>query len=85
MAISPAYLTTPAFDVISVTKADAALPDGTCKALLIGSAGTLNVQMVGIDGVAVIRNGLPLEAGIYPFQCVQVRTGGTADNIFAIY
>jgi hypothetical protein len=83
--VTRAYLQDPASDVIPVTKADADLPDGVCKALLIGSAGTLNVQMLGIDGVAVTRASLPLEAGIYPFQCVQVRTGGTADNIHAIY
>lgn len=83
--ITLAYLTLPAWDVIPVTKADANLPDGTCKAILIGTAGTLNVEMRGIDGVPVVRNSLPLEAGLYPFQCTQIRTGGTADSIFAVY
>ena len=33
-----------ASDVIPVTKADADLPDGVAKGLLIGTAGTLNVK-----------------------------------------
>jgi hypothetical protein len=83
--VATSYLTLPAWDVIPVTKADSDLPAGTCKAILIGTSGTLNVQMRGIDGVPVIRSSLPLEAGVYPFQCIQIRTGGTADNIHAIY
>lgn len=78
------YLRDPANDVVPVTKADSDLPDGPCKAILVGVAGTLNVQTVGI-GPATIRTSIPLAAGIYPFQLNQVRLGGTADNIWAIY
>lgn len=78
------YLRDPAYDVIPVTKADVDLPNGPCKAILVGIAGTLNVQTVGI-GSATIRTSLPLAAGIYPFQLNQVRLGGTADDIWAIY
>ena len=80
-----AYLTQPAWDVIPVTKADAPLPDGTCKAILIGTAGDINITTIGIDGVNVERNSVPVEVGLYPIQCVEIRTGGTADNIHAIY
>lgn len=67
-----------------VTKADVDLPDGPCKAILVGVSGTLNVEMVG-RGSPQIRNSLPLDTGIYPLQCKQIRTGGTSDNIWAIY
>jgi hypothetical protein len=84
MTVFKEYLRDPAYDVIPVTKADADLPEGSCKAILVGQAGTLNIQTVG-RGSPEIRTSVPLAAGIYPFQCKQIRTGGTADNIWAIY
>lgn len=83
--VARVYLTDPAYDIIPVTKADAALPDGDCKAILVGVGGTLNIQTIGRDGAPVIRNSIPLEAGIHPIQCKQIRTGGTADDIWALY
>ena len=79
------YLTVPAYDVVPVTKADADLPDGPCKAILIGVAGTLNIQTVGQKNGPQDRSSIPVSTGIYPFQCKQIKTGGTADDIWALY
>lgn len=64
-----------------VTKADADLPGGICRALLVGTAGTANLQQQ--DGTT--RANVPLHAGYHPLVCKQVRTGGTAADIWAIY
>ncbi len=64
-----------------VTKADADLPDGVCRALWVGTAGTANLQQM--DGT--IRTSVPLLAGLNPFGAKQVRTGGTAVDIWALY
>jgi hypothetical protein len=64
-----------------VVKANADLPDGVCRCLLVGTAGTANLTQE--DGTEV--DGVPLVAG-YNFLVVrQVRLGGTAANIFALY
>ena len=70
-----------ASDVIPVTKADADLPDGLAKGLLIGTAGTLNVMTEAGN----IRTNLPVIAGYNDIRVKQVRTGGTATDIHALY
>jgi hypothetical protein len=72
----------PADRFVPVTKADAALPDGTCRGLLVGTAGTANLMEQ--DGVT-IRTNVPLQQGYNPLVCEQVRTGGTAADIWALY
>jgi hypothetical protein len=64
-----------------VTKADAALPDGPCRALLVGTAGTANLM----DNSNTILTAVPLQAGYNPISVQQVRTGGTATDIWALY
>ena len=64
-----------------VTKADADIPRGVCRGLLVGTAGTANLM----DGDGNIQTDVPLQAGYNPLQVRQVRTGGTADNIWALY
>jgi len=64
-----------------VTKADSDLPDGPARGLLVGTAGTANLM----DGAGEIRSGVPLQAGFNPMMVKQVRTGGTADDIWALY
>lgn len=71
----------PADMVVPVTKADAALPEGTCRSLLVGTAGTANI----VDGSGVTRTNVPLQQGYNPIVCQQVRTGGTAADIWALY
>lgn len=71
----------PAGRFVSVTKADGALPDGTCRGLLVGTAGTANLM----DASGVTRSTVPLQQGYNPLACRQVRTGGTATDIWALY
>lgn len=71
----------PADAFVLVTKADANLPGGACRSLLVGTAGTANLMQ--LDGT--IRTNVPLQAGYNPLACRQVRTGGTAADIWALY
>ena len=67
---------------VPVVKADATnLPDGAARALWVGSAGTAN--LVEVDGTQ--RADVPLKEGLFPCAVLQVETGGTADDIWAIY
>lgn len=80
----PSYsqqLSTPARAYEPVTKADANLPSGDCRAILVGAAGTLN--LMDLDGI--VRTGVPVQAGFNPIMARQIRSGGTADNVWAIY
>lgn len=81
----PAYRTADATVSASVydpvTKADADLPGGITRGLLVGSPGTANLMQP--DGT--IRTDVPLQQGYNPLQVRQVRTGGTAADIWALY
>lgn len=74
-------LDSPGAEYAPVTKANADLPGGTCRALLVGTAGTANLMQR--DGT--VRANVPLQQGYNPLVCLQVRTGGDADDIWAIY
>lgn len=67
--------------IVPVTKADSDLPGGICAGLLVGVAGTLNVM----DASGTTVTGVPVQAGYNPISVRQVRAGGTATNIFALY
>lgn len=71
----------PADDFVLVAKADADLPDGPCRGLLVGVAGTANIMTLGGD----TRTNVPLQQGYNPLVCKQVRAGGTASDIWALY
>lgn len=71
----------PADDYVPVTKADVDLPDGPCRSLFVGTAGTANLMQ--LDGT--VRTNVPLHVGTNPFVCKQVRLGGTAADIWALY
>lgn len=73
--------TEPAEVYAPVTKADSDLPGGLCRGLLVGTAGTANLGQ--LDGTT--RANVPLQQGYNPLAVKQVRTGGTADNIWALY
>jgi hypothetical protein len=73
--------TSPAYAVRAVTKADAALPNGDCRSILVGTAGTLNIM----DLSGTIVADIPVQEGYNPIGARQIRLGGTATNIFAIY
>ena len=65
-----------------VTKSDTVdLPNGVCRALWVGTAGTANI--LEPDGTE--RALFPLQAGLNPIQVSRVKLGGTADAIYALY
>lgn len=71
----------PSGKIRAVTKADSNLPDGECRALLCGTAGTVNLM----DATGVILANVPLQQGYNPLKVLQVRTSGTATDIWALY
>lgn len=66
---------------VPVTKADADLPGGICSGLLVGTAGSANIMEP--DGT--IRANVPLVVGYNPISARQIRLGGTATDIWALY
>lgn len=77
----PVGFSEPATKWVKVTKADADLPDGVCRSLWVGTAGTANLRTAEGDDAA----DFPLLQGPNPFSCKQVQTGGDADDIWAVY
>lgn len=71
----------PAGQVRPVTKADADLPHGQTRGLVAGTGGTANLM----DVTGEILVNYPLAAGYHPLKVRQVRTGGTATDIWALY
>lgn len=75
-------LSAPSPKYVPVTKSDAAdLPDGVCRALLVGTEGTANLHQP--DGT--VRENVPLQQGYNPLGARRVKLGGTADDIWALY
>ena len=72
----------PAIAIKLVTRSDTVdLPDGACRALLVGTAGT--ATLIDADGNTSVN--VPLQPGFNPLSVTRVKTGGTADNIWALY
>lgn len=71
----------PADSWVKLTKANSDLAGGVCRGLLVGTAGTANLR----DGADVDTADVPLQQGYNPLKVKQLRTGGTADNIWALY
>lgn len=77
-----AGLSSPARALSPITKDDGAdLPDGTCRALLVGSGGTANI----VDAAGNDLANVPLQTGFNPLRVARVKTGGSASDIWAIY
>lgn len=75
-------LISPAERLEPVTKHDTnELTAGTCKALLVGTAGTANL----VDAYGSTRTNVPLKEGYNPIRVKIIKTGGTADDIWALY
>ena len=75
-------LSAPASKVVPITPDDDVdLPDGVCRALLVGTAGTATL----IDASGAERTGVPLQRGYNPIGVARVKTGGTAANLWALY
>ncbi len=72
----------PAAQLFPVTKSDTAdLPNGVCRAVLVGTAGSANLM----DASGNLASGVPLQQGYNPIGVRRLMTGGTADNVWAIY
>ncbi|NJM33988.1 MAG: hypothetical protein HC850_03940 [Rhodomicrobium sp.] len=75
-------LNAPASRIVPITPDDDSdLPEGTCRALLVGTAGTATL----IDASGTERTGVPLQQGFNPIGVRRVKTGGTATNLWALY
>lgn len=68
-------------EFVPVTKADSNLAGGITRGLLVGTAGTANLM----DETGTVRTDVPLQAGYNSLHVLQVRTGGTASDIWALY
>lgn len=73
--------TTPSRRLVPVTLADSDLPEGTCRGLMVDTAGTLNLM----DAEGNIRAAVKVQKGFNPIAVRQCRTGGTAQDIWAVY
>lgn len=71
----------PGRTMVKVTKAVEDLPNGTCRALWVGTEGTANL----VDADGNICSDFPLVTGLNPISVRRVATGGSADDIWAIY
>jgi len=78
-----AGLDSPASRIAPVTPSDDTdLPDGVCRALLVGAAGAATV----IDATGAERAAVPLQAGYNPLRVARVMaTGLAASDIWALY
>jgi hypothetical protein len=75
-------LNAPAAKVVPIVPDDDTdLPDGVCRALLVGTSGTANL----VDASGTDRTGVPLQQGFNPIGAVRVKLGGTAANLWALY
>jgi hypothetical protein len=75
-------LNAPASRLVPITPDDDNdLPEGVCRALLVGAAGTTTL----IDASGAERTGVPLQQGFNPIGVRRVKTGGTATNLWALY
>ena len=79
--IQPVSMSDPAQAIVSVTKAASDLPDGVCRGLQCGTAGTVNL----IDMFGNTVTGFPLQQGLNAIRVKRVSTGGTASDIWALY
>jgi hypothetical protein len=78
-----ARLGDPAEDALPVTPSDTNdLPNGPCRALVVGGAGSLSVVTLAGE----VRNLLGIPVGVLPLQVRRVRATGTvASNLTALY
>ena len=72
----------PAAQILPITKSDTDdLANGICRALLVGTPGTANLMDATGNAVANV----PLQPGFNPIGVRRLMTGGTVDNVWAIY
>ena len=66
-------------DVVPLTKA--AGPFLTARAVLVGTAGDLNI----VTAAGVTRIGVPFQVGMNPIRIKELLAGGTGDDVWAAY
>ena len=72
----------PAAQLFLIVKSDNAdLANGVCRAILVGTPGTANLM----DASGNVATGVPLQQGFNPIGVRRLMTGGTADNVWALY
>ena len=72
----------PAATIRPIVKSDTIdLPNGVCRAVLVGTPGSANLM----DASGNVLTGLPLQQGYNPIGVLRIMTGGTADNMWALY
>ena len=72
----------PAAQLRPIAKSDTQdLPNGVCRAVLVGTAGSANL----IDAFGATQSNVPLQQGYNPIGVTRILTGGTADNLWALY
>jgi hypothetical protein len=75
-------LSSPAHSLVKVTKSDTLdIASSACRALLVGTPGSATL----VDASGMEQIGVPLQQGFNPIMARRVKTGGTADNIWALY
>lgn len=70
----------PSGSLAKLTKADST-PITVPRSLWVGTAGTANL----VDEKGNTLANFPLKAGLNPIRISQLETGGTADDIWALY
>lgn len=63
------------------TKVNTNIAGGPPRAICVGTAGTLNF----IDTNGNVSTAYPAQAGYNPIRPAQIKTGGTADDIWLLY
>ncbi len=66
-------------DVVLLVKGAGPIP--TTRAVLVGTAGDLNI----VTAAGVTRNGVPFQVGMAPIRIQELLAGGTGDNVWAVY
>lgn len=69
----------PALAAVKLIKGSAV--PGTCRALLVGTPGTATVT----DAAGNLCTNIPLQSGYNPIGISAIASGGTADDIWALY
>lgn len=89
---SPELAVAPADDLVPVTLSNSLNVFGiaynqtnggdvrACRGLLVGTAGTANI----VTAKGNLRSSVPLQVGWNPLRCIQIKTGGTASDIWAV-
>lgn len=67
--------------VTKVFAGSGAFSKGPCRALLVGSGGTLNI----FDATSVAGSAVPFPTGLTDISVREIRSGGTAADIWAVY